>query len=234
MGRSRRPPPPPDARTVELSKTHPKDAPDNDGSISRASLTTEPTVGLTWVDPSQLGDPHASDTAGAAESNEPLPEVVGSVVHSTSLTRSLRTSQASSRATCEQSKDDSLPMADVAPREGTRKSYPSGPALQMTTAWKRRVLDWLEREGKSQGQLGELVGSDQSTIYRMLETDQRTSKLVLAVCLVTGIPLPLHEAPTDRHAAAAAKLMTFTEDEVKLITEYMAIVEKRSRPKPKP
>jgi hypothetical protein len=232
MGCSRRPTPV-DPGTVELGHRHPENAADDDGPIPRAGLTTEPSIGLAGVDAGERGEMHAPDSPGGTERGEPGSEVVGDVVHATSVTPNLQSSQATSHSTCEQRKAAGGSIATMA-KDGTRKSYPSGPKLQMTDTWKRRVIEWLEREDMNNADLAALVDSDQSTIYRMLETEQRTSGLVLAVCLVTGIPLPLHEAPTDEHATTVAKLMTFTPDQVRLVSEYMELLERRAKGKPKP
>jgi hypothetical protein len=75
--------------------------------------------------------------------------------------------------------------------------------MQMTAAWKRRVLERLEanrridRSPRNVAELARAVGADKGGISRALQTDQPSSKYVPEICRVLGLDMPMIENSVD-------------------------------------
>lgn len=84
-------------------------------------------------------------------------------------------------------------MADARHHRG----YPKGPRLQMTPAWKARVLAALAenakagREPANPTELSRVLGADKAGIHKMLLTEQQASKYVRGTCKVLGLEEPM-------------------------------------------
>lgn len=81
----------------------------------------------------------------------------------------------------------------------TRKARLRGAALATTPTWKRGVREWCAKEGVSLAELGRRVDLDQSSMSRLINGPQATSRAAKAIADITGVRL---HSPTGDDAEA--------------------------------
>lgn len=80
---------------------------------------------------------------------------------------------------------------------GSKRAYPEGRKIQMTSAWKERVKARLVELGKDQLWLEAELKCGKGMVSRLLNSSQQTSKLVEPICRALDIAPPMVEAESD-------------------------------------
>lgn len=85
-------------------------------------------------------------------------------------------------------------------KRGTKRPYPDGHRVQMTSAWKALVVVALEKRCWGRERLATELGVDRSLIYKILPTKPRedevmTSAIVPQICSILEVPPPME--PTE-------------------------------------
>ena len=84
-------------------------------------------------------------------------------------------------------------MRRVAPR-------PKGPALLVTPEWKAAVEARRVALGMSMRELAKRVHTRHASVSRLLNTDQKTSRIAAAIAHEVGVPLPSTTVLDNKHS----------------------------------
>lgn len=75
-----------------------------------------------------------------------------------------------------------------------RRKYLDGNLREMTSAWKKMVMQRIEERGWTHAKLADALGCNRSLVAKMLAEEQTSSRLVDRVCLILQIEEPLTAA----------------------------------------
>lgn len=89
--------------------------------------------------------------------------------------------------------------------ERHKRAYPEGPRHEMTSAWKREVMEAMLKQGISKADLARELDVTRGLITKLFAT-QQASSLVPRICKLLNVPPPL--SPTETKSESDSRVET--------------------------